>query len=121
MELPWLDSKNPMTVKFLRFIAMATKGDAKFFISAYVDNLYKNHTGDVVFDPMLSMEFIGNEGPGFGFDAGPYGGGRRSGDPRLWKFPCKFKTLKIRVHGAEAGDLEIVNMSFLFNRGKFRR
>jgi hypothetical protein len=121
MELPWLDSKNPMTVKFLRFIAMATKGNAKFFISAYVDNLYKNHTGDVVFNPTLSTEFIGNEGEGFGFDAGPYGGGRRSGDPRLWKFPCKFKTLKVRVHGEEAGDLEIVNVSFLFNRGKYRR
>jgi hypothetical protein len=121
MELPWLDSKNPMTVKFLRFVGMATKGDAKFFISAYVDNLYKNHAGDVVFDPSLSMEFIGNEGDGFGYDAGPYGGGRRSGDPRLWKFPCKFKTLKIRVHGGDAGDLEIVNMSFLFNRGKYRR
>ena len=49
LELPWLDSKNPMTVKFLRFVAMATKGDAKFFISAYVDNLYKNHDGEVVF------------------------------------------------------------------------
>jgi hypothetical protein len=28
LELPWLDSKDPMRVKFLRFISMATKGDA---------------------------------------------------------------------------------------------
>jgi hypothetical protein len=129
MELPWLDSKNPMQVKFLRFIAMATKGNAKFFVSAFVDNLYKNHEQAVVFGPAVSMEFIGNEAVGFGYegstldptDTGPYGGGRRSGDPRLFKFPCKFKILKIRIHGMRAGDLELVNMSFLFSRGKYKR
>jgi hypothetical protein len=121
LELPWLDSKNPMSVKFLRFISMATKGNAQFTVRAYVDNLYKNHEGEVVFEPCLSTEFIANEAPGFGYDAGPYGGGRRSGDPRLWKFPVKFKTLKIAIVGDEAGDLELVNMSFLFSRGKFKR
>ena len=121
LELPWLDSKNPMSIKFLRFVAMATKGNAQFTLKAYVDNLYKNHDGDIVFPPALSMDFVANEAPGFGYDAGPYGGGRRSGDPRLWKFPVKFKTLKIAMAGAEAGDLELVNMSFLFSRGKFKR
>lgn len=121
LELPWLDSKNPMQVKFLRFVSMATKGNAQFILSAFVDNLYKNHEGEVVFGPAASMEFIGNEAAGFGYDAGPYGGGRRSGDPRLWKFPCKFKTLKIALTGSEAGDLELVNVSFLFSRGKYKR
>lgn len=121
LELPWLDSKNPMQVKFLRFVSMATKGNAQFKLNAYVDNLYKNHEGEVIFGPAASMEFIGNEAIGFGYDAGPYGGGRRSGDPRLWKFPCKFKTLKVSVTGDEAGDLELVNMSFLFSRGKYKR
>jgi hypothetical protein len=121
LELPWLDSKNPMQIKQLRFVSMATKGNAQFVLSAFVDNLYKNHEGDVVFGPAASMEFIGNEAVGFGFDAGPYGGGRRSGDPRLWKFPCKFKTLKVALTGDEAGDLELVNLSFLFSRGKYRR
>ena len=62
---------------------MATKGNAQFTLKAYVDNLYKNHDGDIVFPPALSMDFVANEAPGFGYDAGPYGGGRRSGDPRL--------------------------------------
>lgn len=129
MELPWLDSKNPMQIKFLRFINMATKGNARFTLSAFVDNLYKNHEGDVVFAPAATMEFIGNEAVGFGYegstdtptDTGPYGGGRKSDDPRLFKFPCKFKKLKMRIHGDKAGDLEIVNMSFLFSRGKYKR
>jgi hypothetical protein len=121
MELPWLDSKDPMRVKFLRFISMATKGDSEFTVKAYVDNLYKNVQGDVVFDPCLSMDFIGNEAVGFGYDAGPYGGGRRSDDPRLYKFPVKFKKLKIIISGAKAGNLELVNLSFLFSRGRYKR
>lgn len=121
LELPWLDSKNPMSVKQNRFISLATKGNAKFNVKAYVDNLYKNREGQKVFEPSLDMEFIGNEAPGHGYDAGPYGGGRRSNDPRLYKYPVKFKTLKVVIAGDEAGDLELVNMSFLFSRGKFKR
>jgi hypothetical protein len=129
MELPWLDSKNPMQVKFLRFISMATKGNTRFTVQAFVDNLFKDHEGNEVFGPAAEMEFIGNEAVGFGYegstedntDTGPYGGGRRSDDPRLFKFPCKFKKMKIRIKGDKAGDLELVNMSFLFSRGKYKR
>lgn len=131
LELPWLDSKDPMRIKFLRFINMATKGDAQFTVNAYVDNLYKAADGTVLFQPSLSMDFIGNEAAGFGYASGhfsstthgegPYGGGRRSGDPRLYKYPAKFKTLKIIVTGERGGNLEIVNMSFLYSRGKYKR
>jgi hypothetical protein len=115
MELPWLDSKNPMQVKFLRFVGLATKGDAAFTFSAYVDNLYKDVDGAQVFPAAAQMEFVGNEAP-----VVP-GLPRRSDDPRLYKVPMKFKKLKVRVHGPSAGNLEIVNMTFLFNRGKYRR
>ncbi len=131
LELPWLDSKDPMRVKFLRFINMATKGDATFMVHAYVDNLYKAADGSVLFTPALSMEFVGNEAAGFGYapgsfssathSEGPYGGGRRSGDPRLYKYPVKFKTLKIVIIGSKGGNLELVNMSFLYSRGKYKR
>lgn len=131
LELPWLDSKDPMRIKMLRFINMATKGDAAFLVDAYVDNLYKAADGTVLFSPALSMQFVGNEATGFGYapghfssdtpGEGGYGGGRRSGDPRLYKYPVKFKTLKIIVRGTRGGNLEIVNMSFLFSRGKYKR
>lgn len=121
LELPWLDSKDPMRVKFLRFITIATKGDTEFTVNAYVDNLFKNVDGDIIFEPALSMAFIGNESPGHGYDAGPYGGGRRSDDPRLYKFPVKFKKLKITMNGTRGGKLEIVYVSFLFSRGRYKR
>jgi len=123
IELPWLDSKDPMRIKFLRFINMATKGTHGFVISAYVDNLFKDHDGNLVFGPAAEMAFVGNEAVGFGYDAGPYGGSRRSDDPRLFKFPCKFKKIKFTIHstGTKGGPLEIVNMSFLFSRGRYKR
>lgn len=131
LELPWLDSKDPMRIKFLRFINMATKGDSLFTVEAYVDNLYKASDGTVLHSPALSMEFVGNEAAGFGYAPGhfssathaegSYGGGRRSGDPRLYKYPVKFKTLKIILTGTKGGNLEIVNMSFLYSRGKYKR
>ena len=121
IELPWLDSKDPMRIKFLRFISMATKGDAEFTINAYVDNLFKDVNGTIIWDHSLSMRFIGNEAAGFGYDAGPYGGGRRSDDPRLFKFPAKFKKIKFTLNGERGGNLEIVNMSFLFSRGRYKR
>jgi hypothetical protein len=121
IELPWMDSKDPMKIKFLRFLAMATKGNARFTVNAYVDNLFKNVNGDVIWQPALSMNFVGNEAVGFGYDAGMYGGGRRSDDPRLWKFPAKFKKLKLTINGTRGGMLELVYISFLFNRGRYKR
>jgi hypothetical protein len=121
MELPWLSSQDPMKDKFNRFVSIASKGDAKFTLKVFVDNLYKDVDGAVVFDPAISVDFIGNDAPGFGFDAGPYGGGRRSTDPRLYNFPVKFKSLKPIFTGSARKRLELIRMSFLYNLGLYRR
>lgn len=121
MELPWIDGKDPTKLKQLRYISVATKGDAEFTIEAYVDNLYKDAEGTVVFSPAVSMTLIGNDAHGYGFDDGPYGMGRRSRDPRLLGYPVKFKNVKFRVLGTVNKKLELVNLSFLYARGRFAR
>jgi hypothetical protein len=121
MELPWIDGKDPTKLKQLRYVSLATKGDAEFSFECYVDNLYKDVLGNVVYDPALSMVFIGNDAYGYGFDDGVYGGGRRSRDPRLFNFPVKFKNVKFRIYGDVNKKLELVNLSFLFAHGKFVR
>jgi hypothetical protein len=121
MELPWLDGKNPMQSKLNRYVSVATKGDAEFTLSAFVDNLYKDADGTVRYAAALALEFIGNDALGAGFDAGPFGGGRRSNDPRLYRFPVKFKTLKPVFSGMTRRPLEIQNLSFLFSRGSYKR
>lgn len=121
MELPWLDSQDPMKLKILRFIRIASKGTASFMVKAWVDNLYKDNDGNVVFSPALVMTFKGNDALGFGYDSPDYGGGRRSADPRLYKFPVKFKTLKIGISAGVRERLELTALSFLFARGLYRR
>lgn len=121
MELPWLDSANPHEVKFAKYVKIASNGTATFTLKVWVDNLYKDNDGTVVYDPALSMDFIGNDAPGFGYDAGPYGGGRRSGDPRLMQYPVKFKTLKVGITGSTKKPLELSAISFLYFTGLFKR
>jgi hypothetical protein len=120
-ELPWIDGKDPTKLKQLRYVSMATKGDAEFTFMAYVDNLYKDVEGNIVYDPAVSMVFIGNDAYGYGFDDDPFGMGRRSRDPRLAGFPVKFKTVKFRILGSVSKKLELVNLSFLFATGRYQR
>jgi len=121
LEMPWLDGKDPMQVKHIRFVSIATKGTAEFTLSVWVDNLFKDADGVLQYAPALSMLFIGNDAPGFGFDAGPYGGGRRSNDPRLYKFPVRFKAIKPKISGSTRFPLEVSGLTFLFARGKYGR
>lgn len=121
LETPWLDGRDPMQVKANRYISLATKGTASFTFRVWVDNLYKDHDGTVQYVPALSMDFIGNDALGFGYDAGPYGGGRRSNDPRLFGFPVKFKTVKSGIIGSTRKPLEVSTMAFLYHRGKYQR
>jgi hypothetical protein len=121
MELPWIDGKDPTRLKQLRYVSLATKGDGEFTFECYVDNLYKDEEGNVVYAPALSMEFIGNDAYGYGFDDGGYGMGRRSRDPRLFNFPTKFKNIKFRFYGTVAKKLQLINLSFLYARGKYTR
>jgi hypothetical protein len=117
-ELPWIDGKDPMKLKQLRNISIATKGDAEFTFDAYVDNLYKDVRGNLIHNPCVSMTFIGNDAYGYGFiDDTPttgYGMGRRSRDPRLYGLPLKFKSIKFRIHGSTSKKLELINLSFLY-------
>lgn len=121
MELPWIDGKDPMKAKHLRFVSIGTKGAAEFTLSCYVDNLFKDEDGTVIYQPALTMPFIGNDASGYGVDAGPYGGGRRSGSPQLFGYPTKFKTIKFVIAGTSRKKLEISSLRFLFARGNFWR
>lgn len=126
LELPWITGRTPMQVKRIGFASFLTKGTAEFVVKAFVDNLYKSPEGDIVYDPALTITLIGNDAVGFGRDAGPYGGGRRSSDPRLYKFPLKFKYMKLVFESVSTepitiGPLEFINASFLFSRGSFHR
>lgn len=121
LETPWLGGRDPMQAKHNRFISLLTKGTAMFNVAAYVDRLYKNFDDEVVYTPALNMSFIGDSAVGFGLASEPYGGGRRSADPRLFSFPVKFKDIKLRITGSSIKPLELAHIAMLFSRGKYHR
>lgn len=121
LETPWMDSRDPMSMKQARFLSVSSMGTAPFTVKAYVDNLYRNFDSDIVYEPAVQMDFVGNDAVGFGLDSLPYGGGRRSYDARLYKFPVRFKSLKLNMFGATIQPLEIGIVSILFSSGKYKR
>lgn len=121
METPWMDGRAAMRLKHMRYANVATKGDARFALDIYVDNLYKDVDGNVTHDPALSLELIGNDAAGFGEDVEAFGGGRRSMDPRLWRYPVKFKMAKFRIHGETKRPLQVMSYNFLYAIGAFKR
>lgn len=123
LEMPWFTGKDPMKVKKLRFVNIGSKGTAEFTVETYVDELYKDFDDNVIYDPVISMTFIGNDAPGYGAETGegPFGTGRRSRDPRLYNYPAKFKSAKFRIFGSATASLEITNFSFLYARGSYFR
>jgi hypothetical protein len=121
-ELPWLDFKVPEQLKHIRTVKVGSKGTGMFNILAYVDGLYKDEKGNVIHQPALSMDMVGGSIQGWGGSPGQlYGGGRKSNDPRLYKFPVKFKRVKIRITGNLVNKLRIVWITFQLLRGSSQR
>jgi hypothetical protein len=70
MELPWIVGNDPLKTKLLRYANVLTKGTGGFTLEAYVDNLYKDEAGNVLYGPAVTMDFVGNDARGYGFDEG---------------------------------------------------
>jgi len=118
-EMPWTDTNNRMRKKRVSFIALDTLGMATFTLQVYVDKIRVDALG--FDDPMLEMEFVAGDSPGYGGGDQPYGGGRRAADERLWGFPVEFKIAKLRILGSTKERLQILAISLLIAKGTFKR
>lgn len=121
LEMPWFRGRDPMKTKLMRYISIGTNGTAEFTVECYVDNLYKDFDGNIIYDPVASLTFTGNDTPGYGIFTDQFGGGRRSNTPLMYKFPAKFKAAKFRVTGSTVHPLTLTSFSFVFSRGRYFR
>ena len=115
-EMPWADMRKRMDIKYTRYLALDTQGEAAFTAEAYVDNIHSS--------PMLSMQFVGGDAGGFGntlFGDAPFGGGRRTSEERLYAWTTKFKLLKLRFRGSTKTMLKFVSISIAYVHGGIRR
>ena len=141
-ELPWSDNNDRFMVKNSRFINFDTIGNERFTVDMFVDNLYKDRADfgedweedDLKFDdltgfdvdvltPVLSMEFVGGNGPGFGSDGygNFYGGGRPTILETLYAWTAKYKIQKLRIYGDATKPLKFVSITLAYLKGSPRR
>jgi hypothetical protein len=141
-ELPWSDNNDRFMVKNSRFINFDTIGDERFTVDMFVDNLYEDRADfgedweedDLKFDdltgfdvdvltPVLSMEFVGGDGPGFGSDGygNFYGGGRPTILETLYAWTAKYKIQKLRIYGDATKPLKFVSITLAYLKGSPRR
>ena len=141
-ELPWSDHQKRFLGKNSRYINFDTEGDNKFLVEMFTDKHYKDNTDfgedweedelkfddslgfDVdVLDPVLSMEFEGGEGPGFGEDefGEDFGGGRPTRLELLYAWRAKYKLQKLRMSGDAIKALKFVSITLAYLLGSPRR
>lgn len=122
-ELPWVDGNDRSRLKNNRYINVDSKGTAQFTVSCYVDFLYKNEAGTIIYDPALALPMVAGDELGFGEEDSThtFGGGRRSNDPRLWSYPVKFKTAKLKFSGSTRKKLRIIAITLLYAKGGYHR
>ena len=141
-QLPWADFDKRMNVKVSEYIGFDTTGTARFSVDMFVNNFYYDRTDpgeefvdgtlfdddlgfyrvEPVYDPALTMEFLGGDTPGFGADGFGmnFGGGRVSNDERLFSFAMKFKLMKLRMYGETMKPLRFVSLSMAYKDGSVR-
>jgi hypothetical protein len=118
-QWPWADFDKRMNIKISKYIQFDTKGGAEFTCSMFIDNAITDVDGN--YSPIISMDLVGGDAPGFGGGEQPYGAGRRAVDERLWAWPSKFKIAKLRFHGATKEALKIVAITLGYSNGSIRR
>jgi hypothetical protein len=119
-ELPWSDFGGRQATKALRFVHIDANGSARFKLSLFADNIYKDAASGQ-FKPARELMFVPNEVGAFGSGDQVYGAGRRTREQKLWQMPIHCKLLKPRITGSSTGPLSISALSFLYQKGSLVR
>lgn len=143
-QTPWADFGKRMTTKFSKYIAMDTKGKARFTLDMFVDNvfidtsqlgepwsdtvLFTDDTGWLPFSnipylPALSMEFVCSEFGGYGASSFglAYGDSRPTSYEQLYAWPAKCNLAKFRAYGYDRENFQLISLSVAYNSGSIRR
>lgn len=118
-ETAWLDLNERVKTKRMLKMTADTLGSATFYLSLFVDKLYKDVDGN--YTPALTMEMRGGSVTGYGTPSIGYGGGRRISEERTYGFPVDFKLLKFRISGAARERLVLTALSMIYRMGSYKR
>jgi len=127
-EGPWSDYGQRMYKKLNKYVAFNTSGTAKFTLTAFVDNIYRDlvseelltSNSNVYVTKAAESSFVGTDAGGFGYGQQSYGLGNRTREQTLYEFPFECKLAKIRLSGVGTEPLKISGISFLYHRGNIQ-
>lgn len=118
-EFPWTNMKSRMKKKRMSYIMFDSTGRARFTCEIYTDRVRYDEDG--ADNPLLSLDMVAGDSPGYGGGDQPYGGGRRTSDERMWGVPCEFKTMKLRIKSSTKEHLRMSAISLALSQGNFGR
>ena len=107
MSMPWADFKQPLNVKYSKYLSTFSEGSGTYTVDMYVDEFP---------DPSLSMLFVQ--------DSGPHGASynhRPPNNEQLYAWPQKFIRMRFRISGSASEAFSLIAVGILYLTGSVRR
>ena len=107
MSMPWADFKQPLNVKYSKYLSTFSEGNGTYTVDMYVDEFP---------DPSLSMLFT-QDGP-------PHGAtydNRPPNNEQLYAWPQKFIRMRFRISGSASEAFSLIAVGILYLTGSVRR
>lgn len=106
MESAWSDFDARKYNKEIETVNFDTSGDALFRFSLFTDSIYIDPASFLRI-PQATLEFTGEDTPGFGGGSQPFGGGRNTAQEWLHGMPVSGKLFKFGLSGESTHPLQI--------------
>lgn len=107
MSMPWADFKQPLNVKYSKYLSTFSEGNGSYTVDMYVDEFP---------DPSLSMLFTQD-----GIPHGATYGNRPPNNEQLYAWPQKFIRMRFRISGSASEAFSLIAVGILYLTGSVRR
>lgn len=115
METSWTDFKDRMANKQIEVVRFDTKGKSEFSFSIYTNSIREDfETWELI--PRRTSIFIGEDAPGWGAGAQPFGGGRNTRQEWLRGMPVEGKMFRLRFEGSSTEPLTIASATMYYHK-----
>ena len=107
MSMPWADFKQPLNLKYSKYLSTFSEGSGTYTVDMYVDEFP---------DPSLSMLFTQD-----GIPHGATYDNRPPNNEQLYAWPQKFIRMRFRISGSASEAFSLIAVGILYLTGSVRR
>jgi hypothetical protein len=117
MESAWTDFADRKANKQIEIVSFDTEGSAEFEFSIYTDSIRTDFESFQLI-PNRTTIFIGQDAPGFGAGAEPFGGGRNTRQEWLRGMPIYGKLFRLRFAGSSTQPLQVNATTLYYHKSR---